>query len=56
MVEPENREAGFSCSNGMTFFGSGEDSFSLKTMGCGNEPDRGVGLVVKPEIRTSDKS
>lgn len=55
MVDPENREAGFSCSNVMTFFGRGEESFSLKTMECGNEPDGDVGLVVKPEIGTSDK-
>lgn len=35
MVEPENRETDCSCSNGMTFSGSREDLFSLKTLGIG---------------------
>lgn len=55
MVEPENREAGFSCSNGITFSGSRDGAVSLKTEGCVDADDRRAGREVKPENQLDDK-
>jgi hypothetical protein len=55
MGEPGNREIGRSSSNGITFSGSWDLDFSLKTDGCGDVPEVTAGPGDKPKIGSSDK-
>lgn len=56
ILEPGNREVGFADSNGMTFSGSRDGFFSLKTKKWDRIPEFHAGPMVKPENRVFDKS